>query len=206
MIILNRTDFINEKNLGKLKNMIGEKRYNHSVGVMKESEKLAEKYGCDVDKAAIAGLFHDCAKFTKKSDTLNYIENNNIEINIDDYPNYQLIHPKLGRFAASIEYKIYDKEILDAICYHTTLRENPSLLDKIVYLSDVIEPSRTFPGVEILRKLSYEDLNAAVLKSLNDTLKDLIDKGVYIEIETLKSRNFMLKTVRSNDFDKKINN
>lgn len=185
--------YINKKNLKELEKDIGEYRLKHSLGVMEEAGKLCEKYGCDISKGKIAGLFHDCGKFNSKKKAYEYIEKNNITIDSEFLKNYQLLHPELGYIIGKNKYKIDDEEILSAIRYHTTLRENPSLLDKIIYIADAIEPNRDFDGVEELRELAYKDLDKAVLYSLERTILDLIKKEKYIGIRSLKARNYLLE-------------
>lgn len=190
--------YINKKNLKELEIDIGEYRLKHSLGVMEEAGKLCEKYGCDAYKGKIAGLFHDCGKFNEKEKAYSYIQENNLKIKPEFLENFQLLHPELGYYIGKIKYNITDEEILSAIRYHTTLRENPTLLEKIIYIADAIEPNRDFKGVEKLRKMAYKNLDKAVLYSLEKTIIDLIKKEKYIGIRSLKARNYLLKSLNSN--------
>lgn len=176
----------------RLLQKIGEKRYNHSVRVMETSIKLAQIYNCDVEKAKLAGLLHDCAKFSDKTYLLKLA--NDFDIILDDVMryNYELIHGPLGAKIAEKEYNLKDKEILDAIQFHTTGRENMTLLDKIIYISDYIEPGRNFPGVEQVRKLAFNDLNESILLATNNTIEHLINQKSLIHINTIKARNYII--------------
>ena len=95
-------------------------------------------------------------------------------------------------FRLMLECKIEDKEILSARRWHTTGKENMSKLDKIIYLADMIEPSRDFSGVEELRNVSKDDLDKAMLNALTHTIKYLLEKGCLIDINTMKARNYLV--------------
>lgn len=176
---------------------IGVNRFNHSLGVMETSIKLAIKYNYDIDKARIAGLLHDCGKYPDLMYLLKRVSE--FDIILDDVMklNKELIHGPLGSKIAEFEYMIKDKEILDSIYYHTTGRENMTLLDKIVYLADYIEPGRVFPGVDKVRELAFENLNQSVLLSMDSTLKYLLDHNKLIHMETIKARNYLLSREKS---------
>lgn len=181
----------------KLIKSIGIKRYNHSIGVMETSINLAKLYNCDLDKARIAGLLHDCAKFCDSIYLLKMVKD--FDIILDDImlSNHELIHGPLGSKIAEKVYSIKDKEILDSIYYHTTGRENMTLLDKIIYISDYIEPGRSFPGVNEFRDLAMKDLDKCVRLSMENTLKYLMDKGKLIHLDTIRARNYMLSIEKS---------
>ena len=149
----------------KLLQEIGEKRYNHSLRVMETSVRLAKKYNCDIEKAKLAGLLHDCAKFPDKTYLLNLA--NDFDIILDDVLkyNYELIHGPLGA----------------------------TLLDKIIYISDYIEPGRDFPGVEKVRSLAFDDLDGSILLAIDNTIEYLIDQKSLIHLNTIKARNYMIQ-------------
>lgn len=180
----------------KLKKEIGIYRYEHSKRVSELAMKLAVKYDVDEEKARIAGLLHDCAKYgelellLKKASDFDIIDDKITE------DNPELIHGVLGSKIAKHEYGIDDIEILQAIKNHTTGSENMTKLDKIIYIADYAEPVRNFPGVENVRKLMYEDLNLALIKAMDQTLKHLIDIGAIISVDTLKGRNYLLKELK----------
>jgi predicted HD superfamily hydrolase involved in NAD metabolism len=160
---------------------------------METSVRLAKKYNCDIEKAKLAGLLHDCAKFPDKTYLLNLA--NDFDIILDDVLkyNYELIHGPLGAIIAEKEYNIKDREILDAIKFHTTGRENMTLLDKIIYISDYIEPGRDFPGVEKVRSLAFDDLDGSILLAIDNTIEYLIDQKSLIHLNTIKARNYMIQ-------------
>ena len=125
----------------------------------------------------LAGLLHDCAKCIPNGKKLKLCEKHNIQISETERRNPFLLHAKLGAFLAMDRYGVEDKEIISAILNHTTGKPNMSLLDKIVYVADYIEPRRSkAENLEEIRKLAFLDLDQALYQILSDTLKYL-DKG-----------------------------
>lgn len=173
--------------------LIGKKRFEHTLRVAQEAKKLAKHYNADENKAEIAGLYHDCAKIKQMDLLIEKCKEYGLELDHDMYYSPQIIHSFLGAKIANKRYGIKDDEILDAIKYHTTGRANMSILEKIVYLADVIEPMRNFEGVEELRILSYENIDLAMLKSLNDTILNLAKDMKHIAIYTFEARNYLLE-------------
>ena len=161
----------------KLKREMDEGRYQHTLGVMYTAAALAMRYEYDIQKAQIAGLLHDCAKCIPNGKKLKLCEKYQIPVTEVENRNPFLLHAKLGSFLASHEYDVQDEEILSAILYHTTGKPGMSLLDKIVYIADYIEPRRNkAPNLTEVRKLAFLDLDAALYKILSDTLSYL-DEG-----------------------------
>lgn len=173
----------------RLKEDIGTERYNHTLRVVEISKRLARKYGVDEEKASIAALLHDCGKFRDRKKILKVT--NDFDIILDNVMkfNKHLIHGPLGAEIAKRIYNIHDEEILNAIYYHTTGREKMSLIEKIIYIGDYIEPGRDFEGVEKVRELVDVDLNNALLLAMDNTIKYVIEKGYLIHLDTVKARN-----------------
>ena len=169
----------------KLKTALDEKRYNHSISVADEAVRLAKRYGYDKDKAYLAGLVHDCAKCITYSDAIK----SGCELDRETLACPAVVHAPVGAFIEEREYGIKDVEILDAIRYHTVAREQMTLLDKIIYLADIIEPYRDFDGVEELRKLCNEDLDLAFCEALRRSVVFNIEKGNIIHPNTLYAWN-----------------
>ena len=126
----------------KLKESLSKSRYEHTLGVANTATCLAMRYEYDLEKAYLAGLLHDCAKATPDKDKLRECRENNIPITRQEELLPHLLHAKLGEFKAKNEYGIDDPEILNAIKFHTTGRVNMSLLEKIIFVADYIEPGR----------------------------------------------------------------
>ncbi|MCQ2968858.1 MAG: bis(5'-nucleosyl)-tetraphosphatase (symmetrical) YqeK [Clostridium sp.] len=167
-------------------------RYLHTLGVAETAKKLAKIYGVDIKKAEIAALAHDIAKNLSMQELLEVIEENNIALSFDEKNTRELWHSIIGPIIARERFEIEDEEILSAIRWHTTGKENMSNLDKIIYLADMIEPSRDFLGVEELRNDSKDDLDKAVLNALTHSIEYLLKKGCLIDINTVKARNYLL--------------
>lgn len=174
----------------KLKLSISPYRYKHSENVMEVAINLAKKYGVDINKASTAGFLHDCAKGKSEKELLELCEKFNIEV--DEYKKNQpeLLHGEIGALLAKIDYGIEDEEILNAIKVHTMGKENMSMLEKIIFIADYIEPGRKFPGVEAIRKLAYKDIDKAIMQALDTTIMHLIKIGGVIHPDTIKTRNY----------------
>ncbi|WIV10620.1 bis(5'-nucleosyl)-tetraphosphatase (symmetrical) YqeK [Proteiniborus sp. MB09-C3] len=185
-----------DKVSAKLIDSIGYERYSHSIRVMEEAIKLSAIFCCDEKKAAIAGLLHDCGKFSDEDELLKNAYNFDIIQRDACIANSALIHGVLGAEIARKEFHIEDRDILSAIRYHTTGRENMTLIEKIIYISDYIEPERNFPGVDEIRKLAYENLDLALLKAMDKTIKHIIDKGFYIHPDTINARNYLINKIK----------
>lgn len=180
-------DWIHEK----LKREIGIVRYNHSIRVMETSIRLAKYYNTNERKAALAGLLHDCAKFNDKRKLLKMADNSGIILDNIMKNDIQLIHGPLGAEIAKTQYNIEDEEVLLAIQYHTTGKENMSLLEKIIFIADYIEPNRKFKGVKEVRKLAFEDLEESLVQAMDNTIKFIINSGGLIHLDTVKARNYL---------------
>ncbi len=173
----------------KLKNALDEKRYNHSIGVRDEAKRMAELFGADISKALIAGFVHDCAKRMSFRESIQICEKYGVLL--DDITKLcpPVIHAPAGAVIAEREYGILDKEILDAIRFHTVARAGMTLLDKIIYVADMTEPQRDFDGVEKLRKLSETDINLAYQEAIRLSLVFNLCKGNLIHPNTLYAWN-----------------
>ncbi len=158
----------------RLEKLVGSKMYGHCVRTMEEALKLAEIYNVDVEKAKIAGLLHDCGKLIDKK--------------VDN-----LKHASEGAELARSIYKIEDVDILNAIRYHTTGREAMSMLEKIVYIADKIEPNRNFEGVEEIRALAYDNIDNAIIRSLKSTIDYVKQRNMSVDVESVKTLNYLIK-------------
>lgn len=141
-------------------------RYGHVLGVVNTAIKLAETYGEDKEKAEIAALCHDVAKNMSNEELRKIIEDENIILSIDEENTKELWHSIIAPIIAKKVFEIKDEEILNAMRWHTTGKENMTNLEKIVYLADLIEPSRKFEGIDEIREVAYKDLDLAMLKAL----------------------------------------
>ena len=157
-------------------------RFDHTLGVMETAVKLAEKYQADTSKAQIAGLLHDCAKGYSGSEKIELCEKHGLEISEAERQNPGLLHAKLGAYLAKEEYGIDDENILEAIKWHTTGRPNMTLLDKIIYIADYIEPNRNqAPNLDEIRRLAMVDLDECLYRILKASLAYLETRSEVID-------------------------
>ena len=156
-------------------------------------EKLAKIYKVDVEKAKIAGLLHDNAKEMSPEEMLDYVKKNNIEITEIEKINTPILHGKIGADIAKKKYGV-DKQIEDAIKYHTTTNIKMDTLAKILYVSDKIEMNRMSDEYNIQeeREVAKKDLDRAVLMIIDSNIESLIKKGKLIEQESIETRNKIL--------------
>lgn len=174
-----------------LKKNMDESRYEHTLGVMYTSAALAMRYECDLDKALLAGLMHDCAKCMPNAKKLKTAEKYGLEITDLEKKNPFMLHAKVGAVLAEKKYDITDEEVLGAIRWHTTGRPDMTLLEKIVYVADYIEPKRDkAPNLGEIRKLAFIDLDRALLKILQDTLNYLGDSPEDVDSMTKSTYDF----------------
>lgn len=176
-----------------LRERLSAKRYIHSLGVAETAYKMALKYGASPEKAYLAGLIHDSAKELSLKEMHKIVETANLSLDSEMMASKALLHGPVGSILAETLYGISDKEIKEAIFYHTTGCPNMPLLDKIIFLADYIEPSRDFPGVASLRKLSDKDLDDALLAAYDSTIVHLIEQQQYIYELTFQGRNSLIK-------------
>ena len=164
------------------------KRIPHVLGTEQEAIHLAERYGCNVEKARIGALLHDCTKKLNMEDQLALCEEYHIQLDELEQKALKLLHAKTG---ASIARRVFgvDDEIYRAIWYHTTGHPNMTLLEKILYIADYIEPSRDFPGVDEMRRVCYEDLDKGVLMGLENTIRNMKEMGNPVHSATLAARD-----------------
>jgi len=176
-----------------LKEILSERRYIHSLGVMEMAGKLAKIHNEDIETTKIAGLLHDIAKEMPKEEMLKYVKENNIETNKIERINTAILHGKIGADIARKRYGV-SKQIQDAIKYHTTTSPEMDTLAKIVYVADKIEMNRKSEDydIEYERKLAKKDLDAVIIYIIDANIKSLIDKNKLIEEESVKTRNSLM--------------
>jgi predicted HD superfamily hydrolase involved in NAD metabolism len=178
--------------LQTVKKQLTDHRYQHTIGVMETAIVLSERYGADAKKAELAAIFHDYAKFRPKDEMKQIILDQGMNLQLLEF-NSELWHAPVGAFLVENEVGITDEEILDAIRYHTSGRVGMSLLDKIVYLADYIEPGRRFPGVDEVRDLAKANLNQAVIQSVKNSIQFLMKKNQPVYPDTIYTYNDLVK-------------
>lgn len=172
-----------------MENKLDHKRYEHTLGVAYTAAALAMRYGEDMHEALLAGLLHDCAKCMSNDKRLAICEKYNIAISEAERKNPFLLHAKVGSFLAMKKYGVSDKNVINAILNHTTGRPGMSLLEKIIWIADYIEPGRKqAPNLARIRQLAFEDLDQALLIALEDTLQYL--HAGKMEIDTMTQKTY----------------
>ena len=176
-----------------LKNSLKESRYIHSVGVADTAAFLAERFGVSVEKARIAGLLHDCAREFPNEEMDHEADKRGISYGPIEKTMPLLLHGYIGALLISEKYQVNDSEISQAIYRHTVGGEKMTKLDKIIYFADMIEPSRNYPGLEELRRLSREaSLDEMLLAGLSQSILFVTKKGHLIHPDTVLARNELI--------------
>ena len=172
-----------------IKPMMSEKRYNHCVNVAKEAVHLAKKYGADEDKCYLAGLLHDITKNLPDEDHLKIFETFGIMLNVIEKNAKKLWHAISGSAYIKFILGIEDDELLDAVRYHTTAKENMSLTAKILYLADFTSRDRDYEDVDEIRRLVDISLDDAFIYALKYSIADLVGQSRAVHPDTLAAYN-----------------
>lgn len=172
-----------------IKERLTPKRYEHSLNVSEEAVRLAKKYDADVEKAAVAGILHDIMKDTPVDEQLKVIKEFGTILT-----EVQKVSPKLWHAIAGAVYienvlGIKDKDILNAVRYHTTSRPNMSKLEKVIFIADFTSSERDYEGVDAMRDAANESLEKAMLEGLSFTVSDLSNRKLPIGEDTFLSYN-----------------
>lgn len=178
---------------GIVKARLGEKRFGHTLGVAEKAVELALRYGADSDKAYIAALLHDLAKPMDHGSMLKVAADSGIIFDNETLESTDLLHGAIGAIISEKEIGINDTDILTAVRYHTTGRPDMTVLEKVIFLADFIEPGRSFPGLDEIRSLSMLDLDEAVLAALESTIEHLNQVDRKIHKSTIESRDYLIK-------------
>lgn len=167
-------------------------RYPHSLGVERAAKWLAQQYGGDVEKAAVAGILHDITKHLSPQEQLNLCEKYGIIPCVVEKSEPKMLHGKTAAAIARAEYGM-PEDVCDAIACHTTGKYGMTTLDKILYLADYIEETRDFPGVDKARELARVSLDRALLYCYDQTLIELVTRGKLIHSDTIAAYNDMIR-------------
>ena len=188
-----RLYIVMEKNIiKKLSGLISEFRLQHCQAVRVIAVEMARIFGANVEKASLAALLHDCARDLSGADLLKKAKAAGIAITEVDEMLPELLHAPVGALLVQEEFGITDLEIIQAISYHTTGAVKMTVLDKIIFIADLIEPSRQ-GNLEKVRKLAYTDLDEALLAAYDFTIEFIIRVGSVIHHQTIEARNEVLK-------------
>jgi nicotinate-nucleotide adenylyltransferase len=172
--------------------MIRAKRIPHVRGCEEEAVRLARRWGADEDAARAAAILHDCTKYLTLEEHLALCDKYGMELDEMERTAVKLLHSKTGSLIARYEYGM-PEPVCQAICWHTTGKPDMTTLEKILYIADYMEPTRDFDGVEQLRELVVQDLDAAVELGLAMSVEELTDRGVPVHTNTQGALRFLRK-------------
>lgn len=194
---MNSTQEIKKEIQEYIERNYSEKRKIHTEGVRTVAIELAKRYGADTEKAEIAALFHDMYRGVSENSLNYYVKH----LGLDDkyMNNCNLAHGKIAAIVMKRDFEVDDEDIVNAVSYHTTGRSGMSLLEKIIYLADAIEPNRIYPGVDELRKIAWEDLDEACLTSLNNTISFVRSSGKYLDEETIRAKEDLERKIKERE-------
>lgn len=174
----------------EMENILSPFRFQHSLGVMKKAGELATLYQVDVEVAKLTGLAHDIAKEMSDQELLLFAQVHNLNIDQIELANPTLLHGKVGAMIVGEKYN-FTKEMQDAICFHTTGRENMTMLDKIIYVADKIEDNRKKVPPEV-RELATQNIDVALKYFYTVAIEKAIHKDKLLHPLTIEARNSLL--------------
>ncbi len=183
---------MNQQMKEQIKNTLSPKRYTHTIGVVETAVKLSQIYGGDRVVVETSALLHDIAKEVDNSSMLNLCQKYNIIPDEIERHAPGLLHGKIGASIAEEAYGIENSIVLDAIRFHTTGRKEMSLVEKIVFIADMIEPGREFRGVDSLRETAFNNLNKSILEGLNTTIRFVLERNGVIHPLSIEARNYLI--------------
>jgi len=171
------------------------KRYEHVIRVVETAKKLAIKHNIQVENAVQAALFHDIAKYMDKDVLLSILTLENDDLRLQNF-HHELWHGPVGAIIARDEFNVTNTDVLNAIRYHTTGRAGMSILEKLIYVSDMIEPGRDFPSVSELRGIAEENLDKAMEACIYQSVQFLVSKKVPVFPDSIDCYNEHLTLIR----------
>ena len=174
-----------------VRDRLSEKRFYHSVCVAKRCEKLAIRYGENVEKAKLVGIVHDMAKEMPEEEKIKYAEENGLEIDGVERAHPGLLHGKIAGNMAKKEFSFTD-DMVEAVAYHTTGKANMSMLDKILYIADATGDDRTWNDLQYVRDLADKDIDEALAYMFDMEIRDKLARKKVIHVNTILARNFLL--------------
>jgi predicted HD superfamily hydrolase involved in NAD metabolism len=191
--VANPVSELRQRALAWLRENVSEHRVQHILGVEAMSVKLAQFHNLDVEKAALAGLMHDLAKYFKPQRLLEMAQAEGLELDPVDLVNPHLLHADVGAIVARDEFQVTDSAVLRAIADHTLGRPEMSALSCVVFLADSLEPGRgDDPILQGLRQQSNQNLITAVWHTCDYGLQHLIATRKQIHPRTIRTRNWAM--------------
>lgn len=172
---------------------LSKKRFQHSLNVAEEAEKLADKFDYpDKEKAYLTGLLHDICKEIPKEEQLEMVKKSKLNVSDVELCTPPLFHAVAGAWYAENVLNIHDDDMLNAVRYHTVGRAGMSKLEKIIYLADLISADRNYKDVNKMRKLAFQSLDKAMLEALKFSVTDVVAKGSMLPCHTIEAYNYYI--------------
>ncbi len=184
-----------------LQGMLSPRRFNHSVKVMEAAVQLAEKYSEDIEKAALAGLVHDCAKDLAPEVTFDLCNKYGIIVDKIMWKQPKLLHGLVGSYLARDILEVDCPDVLSAVADHTMGRPGMDKLSRIVFIADYIDATRDYPEVERIAEAAQESLEKAIVAGIDCTIANILAKGELIHPRTVETRNWALGLLESGNPD-----
>lgn len=185
-----------DKYMDIIKEKLDKDRFQHSLGVAETARELAIKNGIDSESAYIAGILHDYGKNASSDELIKIAEKSRLITDEVEKENPFLLHGPVGAHLLEKELGIKDREILEAVRYHTTGKPKLGKLGLIIYIADLIEPNRKLAGIDAIRELAFQDLYKGVLAGLNYTLLHVISRNQPIHSLSIETRNWLLNIIK----------
>ena len=183
-----------------LKNRLSAELYRHVLGVAQTAAELAVRYGADEQKAAQAGLLHDYAKEMEPAALLKKAKLLGVPLDpVTRMEGHKLLHAPVGAALLQAELGLRDSAVLSAVSCHTTGKPSMTVLEKVLYLADFIEPNRDFDGVGTLRDMSRVDLDRAVLTAVNLTVTLVLKRDMALHPDSVNLRNQLIARIRGEE-------
>lgn len=178
-----------------VKGKLSEKRFKHSEGVVKRAIEYAEIYGIDKELVKLAAIAHDIAKELTEEEFAQYINMYNIELDDIEKLNKSLLHAKIGAYICQNEFG-FNSDMVNAVMYHTTGRENMSMLEKIIYLADATEENRDYDYNEYVETIKA-NINEGVVKVTKWVIVSLVERNKMIHLNSIKCYNHYMSKMKS---------
>ena len=172
----------------EVKENLSEKRFKHSEGVVKRAIEYAKVYNVDIKTVKLVAISHDIAKELSEEEIEKYIKEYNIEIDEVEKRNNNLLHAKIGSFICKNKYG-FTQDMVNAVRFHTTGRENMTILEKVIYLADATEENRKYCSsvyVDLIKK----DINDGMFEVAKWVINSLLERNMVIHLDTIKCYNF----------------
>lgn len=181
----------------EVKSVLSEKRFKHSEGVVKRALEYAEIYNVDKDILKLVAIAHDIAKEFSDEENQKYIKEYNIELDEIEKNNKNLLHAIIGAYICKNKYNFSD-DMVNAVKYHTTGRENMSILEKVIYLADATEESKNYEKdfyVETIKN----DIDKGMVEVTKWVINNLTERKCVIHLNTIKCYNYYTNKINTKE-------